>query len=66
MTASAPLFDDLERKRDITEFLELTEQGDGVRIFIGAENRLFFADGFNFGCFSLYEHGPKDSLARSG
>lgn len=35
------LFDDLERKRDITEFLELTEQGEGVRIFIGAENRLF-------------------------
>lgn len=39
------LFDDLERKRDITEFLELTEQGDGVRIFIGAENRLFSLTG---------------------
>ncbi len=39
------LFDDLERKRDITEFLELTEAGEGVRIFIGAENRLFSLTG---------------------
>jgi len=30
------LFDDLERKRDIAEFLELAEDGDGVRIFIGS------------------------------
>ncbi|SDW11336.1 heat-inducible transcriptional repressor HrcA [Roseicitreum antarcticum] len=39
------LFDDLERKRDIAEFLELTEQGEGVRIFIGAENKLFSLTG---------------------
>ena len=39
------LFDDLERKRDIAEFLELTEQGDGVRIFIGSENKLFSLTG---------------------
>ncbi len=39
------LFDDLERKRDITEFLELTEHGEGVRIFIGSENRLFSLTG---------------------
>jgi len=39
------LFDDLERKRDIAEFLTLAEQGDGVRIFIGAENRLFSLSG---------------------
>lgn len=39
------LFDDLERKRDIAEFLELTDQGEGVRIFIGAENRLFSLTG---------------------
>ncbi len=39
------LFDDLERKRDIAEFLELTEQGEGVRIFIGAENPLFSLTG---------------------
>ena len=35
------LFDDLERKQDIANFLELTEQGQGVRIFIGSENKLF-------------------------
>lgn len=39
------LFDDLERKRDIAEFLELTDQGDGVRIFIGSENKLFSLSG---------------------
>ena len=39
------LFDDLERKRDIVEFLELTEKGDGVRIFIGSENKLFSLSG---------------------
>ncbi len=39
------LFDDLERKRDIAEFLDLTDQGDGVRIFIGSENKLFSLSG---------------------
>ncbi|MGY3438454.1 MULTISPECIES: heat-inducible transcriptional repressor HrcA [unclassified Marinovum] len=39
------LFDDLERKRDIADFLELTEEGDGVRIFIGSENKLFSLSG---------------------
>ncbi len=39
------LFDDLERKRDIAEFLDLTEKGDGVRIFIGSENKLFSLSG---------------------
>ncbi|MEK9839668.1 MAG: heat-inducible transcriptional repressor HrcA [Paracoccaceae bacterium] len=39
------LFDDLERKRDIADFLELTEMGEGVRIFIGSENKLFSLTG---------------------
>jgi heat-inducible transcriptional repressor len=39
------LFDDLERKRDIAEVLDLTEAGDGVRIFIGSENKLFSLSG---------------------
>ncbi len=39
------LFDDLERKRDIAEFLALTEEGEGVRIFIGSENKLFSLSG---------------------
>ncbi|MDP1669096.1 heat-inducible transcriptional repressor HrcA [Phaeovulum sp.] len=39
------LFDDLERKRDIANFLELAEGGAGVRIFIGSENKLFSLSG---------------------
>ena len=39
------LFDDLERKRDIANFLELADEGDGVRIFIGSENKLFSLSG---------------------
>lgn len=39
------LFDDLERARDIAEFLDLTEEGAGVRIFIGSENKLFSLSG---------------------
>ncbi len=39
------LFDDLERKRDIAEFLQLAESGEGVRIFIGSENKLFSLSG---------------------
>ena len=39
------LFDDLERKRDISDFLELAEAGEGVRIFIGSENKLFSLSG---------------------
>lgn len=39
------LFDDLERARDIAEVLDLTEGGEGVRIFIGSENKLFSLSG---------------------
>jgi heat-inducible transcriptional repressor len=35
-TGFVDLFDDLERKRDIADFLDLAEGGDGVRIFIGS------------------------------
>ena len=45
LTRIRELFDDLERKRDIAEFLELTEEGEGVRIFIGSENKLFSLSG---------------------
>jgi heat-inducible transcriptional repressor len=39
------LFDDIERKNDLIHLLELASQGDGVRIFIGSENRLFSLSG---------------------
>ena len=39
------LFDDLESKRDIIQILGLADQGEGVRIFIGSENKLFSLSG---------------------
>ncbi len=39
------LFDDIERKNDLIRLLELAKEGDGVRIFIGSENRLFSLSG---------------------
>lgn len=39
------LFDDLERKHDLAHLLELSEGGDGVRVFIGSENKLFSLSG---------------------
>src|SRR5690606_37825799 len=39
------LFDDLERKRDLVQLLGLSENADGVRIFIGSENKLFSLSG---------------------
>ena len=45
LTRIRSLFDDLERSRDIADFLDLTEKGDGVRIFIGSENKLFSLSG---------------------
>lgn len=39
------LFDDIERKNELIQLLELAHQGDGVRIFIGSENRLFSLSG---------------------
>jgi len=30
---------------DIAEFLQLTDEGEGVRIFIGSENKLFSLSG---------------------
>lgn len=39
------LFDDLERKKDLLDLLELAETGEGVRIFIGSENKLFSLSG---------------------
>lgn len=39
------LFDDIENKRDLVELLGLAEKAEGVRIFIGSENRLFSMSG---------------------
>ena len=39
------LFSDLERQKDIVELLGHAEDADGVRIFIGSENKLFSLSG---------------------
>ena len=39
------LFDDLERKKELEHLLDLTESGEGVKIFIGSENKLFSLSG---------------------
>jgi heat-inducible transcriptional repressor len=39
------LFDDLESKRGVIDLLGRAETADGVRIFIGSENRLFSLSG---------------------
>ena len=59
------LFNDLERKQDIAEFLDLTEQSDGVRIFIGSENKLFSLSGSSL-VFSPYMNSDKKVIGAVG
>jgi heat-inducible transcriptional repressor len=39
------LFEDLEKKRDLSQLLDLVGDAEGVRIFIGSENQLFGLSG---------------------
>lgn len=39
------LFDDLESKNELLQLLSLADEGEGVRIFIGSENKLFSLSG---------------------
>jgi len=39
------LLNDLEQKQALMQLLSLTDEGDGVRIFIGSENKLFSLSG---------------------
>lgn len=39
------LLDDLEQQKDVIDLLARAEEGDGVRIFIGSENKLFSLSG---------------------
>ena len=39
------LFSDLETKTDVIDLLSRAETGEGVRIFIGSENKLFSLSG---------------------
>jgi heat-inducible transcriptional repressor len=39
------LFEDLDTKKDLIQLLGLAEGAEGVRIFIGSENKLFSLSG---------------------
>jgi heat-inducible transcriptional repressor len=39
------LFDDLETRREVIDLLGRAEQAEGVRVFIGSENKLFSLSG---------------------
>jgi transcriptional regulator of heat shock response len=49
------LFDDLERKRDIAEFLELTETGEGRAHLHRLGEQVILTFGFQSGRVSIYE-----------
>ena len=59
------LFDDLERKRDLEHLLDLTEEGDGVRVFIGSENKLFSLSGSSL-VFSPYMNNESKIIGAVG
>ena len=59
------LFDDLERKRDLVQLLDLTETGDGVRVFIGSENKLFSLSGSSL-VVSPYMNAEKKIIGALG
>jgi len=53
------LFDDLEHKRDLVQLLGLSENADGVRIFIGSENKLFSLSGSSLIVAPFHDEGRK-------
>jgi heat-inducible transcriptional repressor len=59
------LFDDLEKKRDLEQLLDLTEEGDGVRVFIGSENKLFSLSGSSL-VFSPYMNSESKIIGAVG
>lgn len=54
------LFDDLENKKDVMNLLGLAESGEGVRIFIGSETKLFSLSGSSL-VVAPY-HDAKDNI----
>jgi len=59
------LFDDLERKRDLAQLLELAEGAEGVRVFIGSENKLFSLSGSSL-VVSPYMNGERRIIGAVG
>lgn len=53
------LFDDLEKKESLLELMNLAEEGSGVRIFIGSENKLFSLSGSSLIFAPLHDEGER-------
>jgi heat-inducible transcriptional repressor len=53
------LFADLETKTDVIDLLERAETGEGVRIFIGSENKLFSLSGSSMIAAPLLDGGKR-------
>ncbi len=58
------LFSDLETKTEVADLLHRAETGDGVRIFIGSENKLFSMSGSST-IVAPFRDGTRRSSARS-
>lgn len=59
------LFDDLENKRDLIQLMDLAKDGEGVRIFIGSENKLFSLSGSSL-IFSPYHNSEQQIVGALG
>lgn len=59
------LFDDLESKRELIKLLDLAENAEGVRIFIGSENKLFSLSGSSL-IVSPYRDGERKIIGAVG
>ena len=59
------LFDDLETKDELIRLLSLSEDADGVRIFIGSENKLFSLSGSSL-IVAPYRDGEKRIIGALG
>ncbi|MEM7619582.1 MAG: heat-inducible transcriptional repressor HrcA [Pseudomonadota bacterium] len=59
------LFDDLEAKKELIQLLGLSEQAEGVRIFIGSENKLFSLSGSSI-IISPFENSNKKIVGALG
>ncbi len=53
------LLDDLEAKNDLIQLLGLADRADGVRIFIGSENKLFSMSGSSLIVAPFQDHSRK-------
>lgn len=53
------LFDDLEAKKDLIQLLGSAEQAEGVKIFIGSENKLFSLSGSSLIVSPFHDHERK-------